>query len=160
MCPLATSHAAGRPFTSTDRTAAEIEYVVVAPSAPGVVLLDAVGPLQHCYALGFAAFVLVASMAGAGVRAAAQTREAKTVSDAAVVLSEIMAAPDKAIPQSIVDKTNAALKDILARPAIQEQLAKAGSLAHYSTAPEFNKLIADDVAKWKAVRDKAGLEPQ
>lgn len=63
-------------------------------------------------------------------------------------------------PQAIVDKTNAALKDILARPAIQEQLAKAGSLAHYSTAPEFNKLIADDVAKWKAVRDKAGLEPQ
>jgi len=25
--------------------------------APGVILLDAVGPLQHCYALGFAAFV-------------------------------------------------------------------------------------------------------
>jgi 3-deoxy-D-manno-octulosonic-acid transferase len=25
--------------------------------APGVVLLDAVGPLSHCYALGFAAFV-------------------------------------------------------------------------------------------------------
>jgi tripartite-type tricarboxylate transporter receptor subunit TctC len=63
-------------------------------------------------------------------------------------------------PQAIVDKTNAALKDILARPAIKEQLAKAGAAVHYSTAAEFNKLIADDVAKWKAVRDKAGLEPQ
>jgi hypothetical protein len=31
---------------------------------------------------------------------------------------------------------------------------------HYATAAEFNKLIAGDVAKWKAVRDKAGLEPQ
>jgi tripartite-type tricarboxylate transporter receptor subunit TctC len=63
-------------------------------------------------------------------------------------------------PQAIVDKTNAALKDILARPAIQEQLAKVGALAHYSTAAEFSKMIADDVAKWTTVRDKAGLEPQ
>ena len=63
-------------------------------------------------------------------------------------------------PKAIVDRTNAALKDILARPQIQEQLAKAGALAHYSTPAEFNTLIAGDVAKWKAVRDKAGLEPQ
>jgi len=55
-----------------------------------------------------AAIVLAASMVGAGVHAAAaQTREAKTVSEAAVVLSEIMAAPDKAIPESIVDKVEA-----------------------------------------------------
>jgi hypothetical protein len=25
---------------------------------------------------------------------------------------------------------------------------------------EFGKFMADEVAKWKAVRDKAGLEPQ
>ena len=63
-------------------------------------------------------------------------------------------------PKAIIDRTNAALKDILARPQIQEQLTKAGALAHYSTPAEFNTLIAGDVAKWKAVRDKAGLEPQ
>jgi tripartite-type tricarboxylate transporter receptor subunit TctC len=63
-------------------------------------------------------------------------------------------------PSGIVDKTNAALKDILARPEIKEQLEKAGASAHVSTPAEFGKHIADEVAKWHAVRDKAGLTPQ
>ena len=63
-------------------------------------------------------------------------------------------------PQAIVDKTNAALKEILARPAIREQLEKAGAAVHVSTPAEFGKHIADEVDKWKSVRDKAGLEPQ
>jgi tripartite-type tricarboxylate transporter receptor subunit TctC len=63
-------------------------------------------------------------------------------------------------PQAIVDKTNAALKEILARPEIKEQLEKAGASAHVSTPAEFGKHIADEVAKWHVVRDKAGLTPQ
>jgi lipid-binding SYLF domain-containing protein len=54
------------------------------------------------------ATLLIAAAVGLGPRTAtAQTREAKIVSNAAVVLSEIMGAPDKAIPQSIVDKVEA-----------------------------------------------------
>ena len=63
-------------------------------------------------------------------------------------------------PQAIVDKTYAALKEVLARPEVKEQLARAGAVAHLSTPAEFGKHIADEVAKWKAVRDKARLEPQ
>jgi tripartite-type tricarboxylate transporter receptor subunit TctC len=63
-------------------------------------------------------------------------------------------------PQAIVDKTNAALKTVLARPEIKEQIAKAGAAVHVSSPAEFGKHIADEVAKWKSVRDKAGLEPQ
>jgi tripartite-type tricarboxylate transporter receptor subunit TctC len=63
-------------------------------------------------------------------------------------------------PQPIVDKTNAALKTVLARPEIIEQMAKAGAAVHVSTPAEFGKHMADEVAKWKSVRDKAGLEPQ
>lgn len=63
-------------------------------------------------------------------------------------------------PQAIVDKTNEALKQILARPEIKEQIAKAGAAVRVSTAAEFGQHMADEVAKWKAVRDKAGLEPQ
>ncbi len=49
--------------------------------------------------------LLVLLLAGIGARsAAAQPREATTVSDAAVVLSEIMGAPDRDIPQWILDK--------------------------------------------------------
>jgi tripartite-type tricarboxylate transporter receptor subunit TctC len=63
-------------------------------------------------------------------------------------------------PQAIVDKTNAALTEILARPAIREQMAKVGAVAHVSSAAEFGKHMADEVAKWKSVRDKAGIQPQ
>jgi len=63
-------------------------------------------------------------------------------------------------PQPIVDKTYAALKDILARPEIKEQLAKVGASAHIMTPAEFGQHMADEVAKWRAVRDKAGLTPQ
>jgi len=58
-----------------------------------------------------------------------------------------------------VDKTYAALKDVLGRPAIREQLAKAGAVVNLKGPAESQKLLADDVAKWKAVRDRAGLEP-
>ena len=35
-----------------------------------------------------------------------------------------------------------------------------GADAALTTPAEFGTLIADEVAKWKAVRDKAGIEPQ
>ncbi len=63
-------------------------------------------------------------------------------------------------PQAIVDKTNAALKEVLGRPAIREQLAKVGAIVHVSTPDEFKKHIADELAKWQAVRVKAGIQQQ
>ena len=61
-------------------------------------------------------------------------------------------------PQAIVDKTNAALKDVLSRPAIREQLEKVGAIVHVSTPDEFTKFVGAEVDKWKAVREKAGIE--
>jgi len=63
-------------------------------------------------------------------------------------------------PQAIVDKTNAALKEVLGRPAIRAQLAKVGAIVHVSTPAEFGKHVADEVAKWQAVRVKAGIQQQ
>ena len=63
-------------------------------------------------------------------------------------------------PQAIVDKTNAALKTVLAMPDVRDRLSKAGAIASISTPVEFGTLLEGEVAKWKAVRDKAGLEPQ
>ncbi len=61
-------------------------------------------------------------------------------------------------PQAIVDKTNAALKEVLGRADIREQLAKVGAVVHVSTPAEFAKHIEDETAKWKSVREKAGIE--
>jgi tripartite-type tricarboxylate transporter receptor subunit TctC len=62
--------------------------------------------------------------------------------------------------QAIVDKTSAALNEVLSRPEIKNQMAKAGANVLMATPAEFSKHMSDEVAKWKAVRDKAGLEPQ
>jgi len=61
-------------------------------------------------------------------------------------------------PQAIVDKTNAALKEVLSRPAIRDQLAKVGAVVHISTPAEFGKHVKDEIAKWTSVRVKAGIE--
>jgi tripartite-type tricarboxylate transporter receptor subunit TctC len=61
-------------------------------------------------------------------------------------------------PQAIVDKTNAALKEVLAMPSIREQLAKVGAVVHVSTPAEFTKFVENEVVKWKSVREKAGIE--
>jgi tripartite-type tricarboxylate transporter receptor subunit TctC len=62
-------------------------------------------------------------------------------------------------PQAIVDKTNAALREVLAKPDIRDQLANVGALVHVTSPTEFGQYMTDEVAKWKTVRDKAGLEP-
>jgi tripartite-type tricarboxylate transporter receptor subunit TctC len=63
-------------------------------------------------------------------------------------------------PPAIVDKTNAALKEVLSRPAIREQLEKVGAVVHLSTPAAFGQHIANEVAKWKSVREKAGIQQQ
>jgi tripartite-type tricarboxylate transporter receptor subunit TctC len=63
-------------------------------------------------------------------------------------------------PQSIIDKTYAALKTVLARPDVVDALAKVGAIVKVTSPPEFTTYMADEVAKWRAVRDKAGVEPQ
>jgi len=61
-------------------------------------------------------------------------------------------------PPAIVDKMNAALKQVLERPDIREQLAKAGAVVHVSTPAELAKHIEDEIVKWRTVREKAGIE--
>ncbi len=63
-------------------------------------------------------------------------------------------------PKSIVDKTNVALKSVLARPEVVASLAKVGAVVNVTLPDEFSQHLADEVAKWRAVRDKAGLTPQ
>lgn len=63
-------------------------------------------------------------------------------------------------PKPIVDKMSAALKDVLSREDVREKLDKVGAEVDFTTPDEFAKLIAADTAKWKKVRDQAGLEPK
>jgi len=63
-------------------------------------------------------------------------------------------------PKPIIDKTYAALKQVLDRPDVREQLGKVGAVVHVLDPDAFGKQLADEVEKWRKVRDAAGLEPK
>lgn len=64
-------------------------------------------------------------------------------------------------PEPIVARMRAAVEGVLARDAIKRQLIDAGAQVKTGLTPAaFNAFIEAEVAKWRAVRDRAGIEPQ
>ena len=64
------------------------------------------------------------------------------------------------VPKAIVDKTHAALNEVLSSDAVKKQLENIGAQAALSTPDEFGKLIANEVVRWRDVAKAAGLQPQ
>jgi tripartite-type tricarboxylate transporter receptor subunit TctC len=60
-------------------------------------------------------------------------------------------------PRAIVDKMNKAMHEVLAREGVQKQLAEVGATAATSTPDELRQHIVSEIAKWSAVREKAGI---
>ena len=63
-------------------------------------------------------------------------------------------------PAPIVEKTNKALRDLLATDTVRGQIAKVGALVKSSTPDELRAHIVSEIDRWKAVREKAGMEQQ
>jgi tripartite-type tricarboxylate transporter receptor subunit TctC len=63
-------------------------------------------------------------------------------------------------PAPIIDKMNKALHDVLGRADIQAQLLKVGATARTSTPDEMRAHVVSEIAKWSAVREKAGIAQQ
>jgi tripartite-type tricarboxylate transporter receptor subunit TctC len=63
-------------------------------------------------------------------------------------------------PAPIVTKTNKAIGDALASENVRAQILKVGALVRSSTPDELKAHIADEITKWKNVRDKAGIKPE
>jgi len=61
-------------------------------------------------------------------------------------------------PAPVVAKTNRALREILASSPVREQILKVGALVRSSSPDELKKHVADEIVKWKRVREKAGIE--
>jgi tripartite-type tricarboxylate transporter receptor subunit TctC len=63
-------------------------------------------------------------------------------------------------PPAIVERVNKLLRDALASEAVRAQILKVGALVRSSTPDDLKAHIADEITKWKTVRDKAGMQPQ
>jgi len=60
-------------------------------------------------------------------------------------------------PRPIIDRMNRALHEVLARPEVRKQLVGVGATAATSTPEELRRHIVNEIAKWSAVREKAGI---
>src|SRR6478609_2642642 len=63
----------------------------------------------------------------------------------------------KDTPKEVIDTMNKAMREVLAMPDVQEQLAKVGVIAKASTPEEALARLTADIKKWNDVVDKAGI---
>lgn len=63
-------------------------------------------------------------------------------------------------PPEIVDRLNAALREILADPEVKKRLLGLGIEARGSTPQEISDRLKSDIDKWQAVIEKAGIQKQ
>jgi tripartite-type tricarboxylate transporter receptor subunit TctC len=63
----------------------------------------------------------------------------------------------KGTPKEAVETMRKAMQEVLAMPDVVAQFAKLGVEAHSSDAAELEKRLNDDIKKWVAVIDKAGI---
>ena len=68
-----------------------------------------------------------------------------------------LAAP-AGIPDAIVQRLNAATREVLADTSVRERLLTLGAEAKSSSPNELADLIAADIKKWSDVIEKAGIE--
>jgi len=65
----------------------------------------------------------------------------------------------KGTPPAVVNRLNAEIGKITARPEIRAEWAKQGAVAMTMTPDEFGKFLADDIVKWEKVVKVSGAKP-
>jgi tripartite-type tricarboxylate transporter receptor subunit TctC len=66
----------------------------------------------------------------------------------------------KGTPAKIIAQLNASISEVLARDDVKKRISDAGAIARGTTPEEFRKHLESELAKWGAVREKAGIEQQ
>jgi tripartite-type tricarboxylate transporter receptor subunit TctC len=83
--------------------------------------------------------------------------EAGVVGYEAVIWLGVMA--PKATPPAIVNRLNAEIRKIVARPDVRDEWAKQGAVGMLMTPEEFSRYAADDIVKWERIVKLSGAKP-
>jgi len=75
----------------------------------------------------------------------------------AVIWLGVMA--PKATPPAIVNRLNAEIRKIVARPDVRDEWAKQGAVGMLMTPEEFSRYVADDIVKWERIVKLSGAKP-
>ena len=115
---------------------------------------------------------IIGQIKGGGVRALAVTPAARfaglpeipTVAESGVPGYQVtawngIAAPAKT-PGAVIDRLNREINAALAAPDLKQRFQELRVEGRTGTPEAFRSFLSGEIAKWKAVRDKAGIEPQ
>jgi len=75
----------------------------------------------------------------------------------AVIWLGVMA--PKGTPAPIVNRLNAEIRKIVARPDVRDDWAKQGAVGMLMTPEEFSRYVADDIVKWERIVKLSGAKP-
>ncbi len=100
-------------------------------------------------------------LASSGAKREGEMPKVPTVAEAGVKGYEVSSwngvfAP-KGVSKEVVEKMGKAMNDILSQPDVKAQYAKLGVEAHPSSPAELMQRLKDDIVKWNAVIEKAGI---
>jgi tripartite-type tricarboxylate transporter receptor subunit TctC len=106
----------------------------------------------------------VRALATTGQQRSAVLPDVPTVSEAGVPGYEAtiwlgLMAP-KGTPKEIVDRLNAEVARIIAKPAVRDAWAKQGAVPMTMTPEQFDAFLRRDIDKWAKVIEQAGIQPQ
>jgi tripartite-type tricarboxylate transporter receptor subunit TctC len=65
----------------------------------------------------------------------------------------------KNTPPPIVNRLNAEIAKIVARPDVRDEWAKQGAVAMHMTPDQFRSFVADDIVKWERIVRISGAKP-
>ena len=65
----------------------------------------------------------------------------------------------KGTPAAVVNRLNAEIAKIVAKPDVRDEWAKQGAVAMTMTPDEFGRYVADDIVKWERIVRISGAKP-
>src|SRR6516225_3544257 len=103
----------------------------------------------------------VVVLASTGPRRTPYLQEVRTVQESGIRPFEVVSwngiSVPAATPKLIINILGHAIKEVLPRPEVQEKAAKLGIEMRGSTPEAMTQRMKDDIAKWAAVIEKAGI---
>ena len=103
----------------------------------------------------------VVVLASTGPRRTPYLQDVRTVQESGIRPFEVVSwngiSVPAATPKPIIDILARAINEVLPRPEVQEKAAKLGVEMRGSTPEAMTQRMKDDIAKWAAVIEKAGI---
>ena len=164
--PGSTQNLAADLFISTTGINAAIVPFRASPDMAGAVMRGDVDVAFEFYAAinGLLADKKLTALASAGLQRTSYLPDVPTFVESGIKDYEVTSwnglSLPAATPASVVTTLNAAMKDVIPMPDVQDRAKQMGMAMRWSTPADMTARMKADIAKWGAVMEKAGIAKQ